>query len=193
MSTTTLTTTPYLRSTIHPLKFALWVACGSMLMVFAALTSAYVVRHASGNWLEFQMPRPFFYSTIVMLLSSVTLHIAYNAFKNGKENLYKSLLVVSMLLALGFLYTQYLGWMGLESIGLPLKTNASGDFVYALSWLHAGHVLGGVAALLVATIVAFSMKFKVTAARKLRFELTLTYWHFVDFLWVYLFLFFLLQ
>jgi cytochrome c oxidase subunit 3 len=97
------------------------------------------------------------------------------------------------MLALGFLFLQYQGWTGLEEIGLPLKTNASGDFVYALSWLHAGHVLGGIAALLVATIVAFSLKFKVTPKRKLRFELTLTYWHFVDFLWVYLFLFFLLQ
>jgi cytochrome c oxidase subunit 3 len=193
MSTTTITTTPYLRSKIHPLKFALWVACGSMLMVFASLTSAYVVRHAAGNWLEFQMPNAFFYSTAVILLSSVTLHIAYNAFKNENEKLYKPMLLVSMILALGFLYLQYQGWTGLEEIGLPLKTNASGDFVYALSWLHAGHVLGGIAALLVATIVAFSVKFKVTPKRKLRFELTLTYWHFVDFLWVYLFLFFLLQ
>ena len=190
MSTTTLTTTPYMRSKIHPLKFGLWVACGSMLMVFASLTSAYVVRHASGNWLEFKMPTAFIYSTLVMLLSSITLHTAYNAFKSGKEKLYKPMLLMTMVLALFFLYLQYQGWMGLEAIGLPLKTNASGDFVYALSWLHAGHVLGGVGALMVATIVAFSLKFKVTPVRTLRLELTLTYWHFVDFLWVYLLLFF---
>lgn len=193
MSATAVTTTPYLRSKIHPLKFALWVACGSILMVFAALTSAYIVRHAAGNWLEFKMPTPFIVSTFVMLLSSVTLHIAYRAFKSGKEQLFKPMLLVSLLLACGFLILQYQGWLALEEIGLPLKTNASGDFVYALSWLHAGHVLGGVAAILVATTVAYSVKFNVTPKRKLRLELTLTYWHFVDFLWVYLFLFFLLQ
>ncbi len=193
MSATAVTTTPYLRSKIHPLKFALWVACGSILMIFASLTSAYIVRHAAGNWLEFKMPTPFIYSTIVMLLSSASLHIAYKAFKAKNEKLFKPMLLITLVLAFGFLISQYQGWVGLEKIGLPLKTNASGDFVYALTWLHAGHVLGGVAALLVATIVAFSAKFKVSEPRKLRLELTLTYWHFVDFLWVYLFLFFLLQ
>ena len=184
---------PYLRSKIHPMKFALYVGCGSVLMIFAALTSAYVVRHGAGNWLEFKMPSPFFYSTVIILLSSFTLHVAYKAYKTNKEKLFTPMLIISLFLSIAFLVLQYQGWLALAEIGLPLRTNASGDFVYALSWLHAAHVLGGVAAIIVATIMAFSAKFVFSEKRRLRLELTLTYWHFVDFLWVYIFLIFLLQ
>ena len=66
---------------VHPQKFALWVACASIVMMFAALTSAYIVRQSGGNWLEFRLPNIFFINTIVMLLSSVALHSSYIFFK----------------------------------------------------------------------------------------------------------------
>ena len=185
--------TQYRRNKIHPKKFALWVGCASILMLFAAWTSAYIVRKASGNWLEFRLPDIFIFSTIVILLSSVSLHASYNAFKKGKEQMYKLLLVLTTILGLTFLVLQYEGWQALALIGVELTTNPSGSFVYVISGAHAAHILGGVAALIIAMIHAFSLPYKVTPARKLRFELTLTYWHFVDFLWVYLLLFFTLQ
>lgn len=77
----------------------------------------------------------------------------------------------------------------MNTAGVPLSLNPSGDFVYVITWFHAAHVIGGLGALAVAHIHAFGLPFKVTAKRKLRFELTLTYWHFVGFLWVYLFFF----
>lgn len=178
---------------IHPKKFALWVACASMSMVFAALTSAYMVRQAAGNWLEFPLPDIFFVSTLVILISSVTLHGSYMAFKREREGLYKGLLVLSLMLGIAFIFLQYQGWEALASMGIPLKLNPSGDFVYALSWIHLAHVLGGIAALIIATIIAFSRAFKKTPARQLRMELTLTYWHFVDGLWLYLIVFMTLQ
>lgn len=183
----------YRRSKIHPKKFALWVACASMLMLFAAWTSAYIVRQASGNWLEFRLPDIFLFNTLVILASSVSLHASYSAFKRGKEQLYKALLVLTTVLGLTFLVLQYQGWLALEAIGIELTTNPSGSFVYVISGAHAAHILGGIAALIIAMIHAFGLPYKVTAARKLRFELTLTYWHFVDFLWVYLLLFFISQ
>lgn len=183
----------YGRSKIHPKKFALWAACASIMMMFAAFTSAYIVRQAAGNWLEFRLPDIFYFNTLVILLSSVTLHSSYIAFKKGKQGLYKGLLGATFLLGLAFLVLQYQGWVTLSEIGVPLKTNPSGDFIYVISGVHAAHILGGIAALTVALITAFFMKFKVTPARKLRFEMTLTYWHFVDFLWVYLLVFFTLQ
>ena len=189
----TVAVKPYSRNKIHPMKFALYVGCASVMMIFAALTSAYVVRHGAGNWLEFKMPMPFFYSTAVILLTSLTLHIAYKAYKTNKEKVFKSMLVISLLLSVAFLVLQYQGWLGLGAIGLPLKTNASGDFVYALSWLHAAHVLGGVTVIIITSLRAFSTKFSFSENRRLRLELTLTYWHFVDILWVYIFLIFLLQ
>lgn len=186
-------TKEYRRSKIHPKKFALWIACASMLMLFAAWTSAYIVRQASGNWLEFRLPDIFLFNTLVILASSVSLHASYTAFKNGREFLYKGLLVLTTILGLTFLVLQYQGWLALEAIGIELTTNPSGSFVYVISGAHAAHILGGVAALIIALIHAFGLPYKVTPARKLRFELTLTYWHFVDFLWVYLLLFFITQ
>ena len=182
----------YRRSKIHPKKFALWVACASMMMLFAAFTSAYVVRQAAGNWLEFQLPSLFFYSTAVILLSSLTLHGSYYSFKQGNANLYRLLLIVSLLLGLGFVVMQYMGWNQLNAIGVPLDGNPAGSFVYVISGVHAAHVLGGIAAIALALMHAYVLPYKLTKRRKLRFELTLTYWHFVDFLWVYLLGFFLL-
>ena len=187
------TVKPYLQSTIHPLKFALWVGIGSMLMVFASLTSAYVVRQAAGNWIEFIMPNAFYVSTALIITSSVLLHFAYKSFKKGKEQPYKYLLLAAGIFGIGFLIFQYKGWMTMMEFGLPLKTNASGDFTYILSWLHAAHVLGGLLALSISILVAFLVPFKVTKKRKLRLELVMTYWHFVDVLWIYLLLFFILQ
>ncbi len=182
-----------IRSKIHPKKFALWVACASISMMFAAFTSAYIVRHAAGNWLEFPLPNMFFYSAGVMLLSSMTLHGALIAFKRERKGLYRSLLVSTFILGLAFVFFQYLGWQEMVTFGVPLTENPSGDFIYVISGVHAAHVLGGVAALIVAMVHGFGLKFRVTSERLLRLELTATYWHFVDFLWIYLLIFFFSQ
>jgi cytochrome c oxidase subunit 3 len=181
------------RNKIHPQKFALWAACASILMMFAAMTSAYIVRKAAGNWLEFRLPEMFFYSTGLILLSSLTLHASYQAFVRGNEHRYKALMLATFGLGLGFVATQYLGWLALNDIGVMLDGNPSGSFIFVISGLHAAHVLGGIAALVVALLHAFMLPYKATERRKHRFQLVLTYWHFVDFLWLYLFGFFILQ
>lgn len=183
----------YRRSKIHPKKFALFVACASMVMLFAAFTSAYIVRQAAGNWLEFRLPEIFYINTGVMLLSSAALHGSYLAFKKGKTQAYRVLLVITLILGVAFLALQYQGWQALTEIGVGLTTNPSGSFVYVISGVHAAHILGGIAALVVAIIHAMALPHKVTKARKLRFELTSIYWHFVDFLWIYLLVFFTIQ
>lgn len=181
------------RSKINSLKLVLIIGCASILMMFAGLTSAYIVRRAGGNWLEFRLPNIFFINTVVILLSSIALHSAYVFFKKGNEILYKGLLGIAFLLGLAFVVLQYQGWLDLTDIGVELTGNPAGSFIYVISGIHAAHVLGGLAAILVAIIQALSLKYKVTKKRKLRFELMLIYWHFVDFLWVYLLLFFLSQ
>ena len=109
------------------------------------------------------------------------------------EGAYKALLILSLVLGLAFVALQFQGWEALAAMGVPLKLNPSGDFVYALSWIHLAHLLGGIAGIVVAVLVALSKKFKKTPARQLRLEMTLTYWHFVDGLWVYLMLFWIMQ
>jgi cytochrome c oxidase subunit 3 len=185
--------TVFNRSKIHPQKFALLVSCASVVMLFAALTSAYVVRQAAGNWLEFPMPSYFLYSTLVLILSSFSLHFSYKGFVAGKELQYKLLLPFTFFLGILFIYLQYQGWTALVDLGVELGTNPSGSFLYVLSGLHAAHILGGLAALLVALLHAFILPYEVTEKRKLRFELTQIYWHFVDILWIYLIVFLWLQ
>jgi cytochrome c oxidase subunit 3 len=185
--------TEYRRSRIPSKKFALFVACASIMMMFAAFTSAYIVRQAAGNWLEFQLPSIFYINTAVIVLSSVALHIAYTGFKRMNTSIYRVFLIITLILGLAFIVLQYQGWQALTAMGVELTTNPSSSFVYVISGLHAAHILGGIAALLVAIIHAFALPHKVTPARKLRFELTFIYWHFVDILWIYLLVFFTLQ
>jgi cytochrome c oxidase subunit 3 len=181
------------RSKIHPYKLALWIGCASIVMMFAAWTSAYIVRQASGNWLEFKLPMVFFWNTAVIIISSITLQSAYYFFTKENEWLYKGLLVTSFLLGLLFVGLQYQGWVSLASIGVELTGNPSGSFIYVISGAHAAHVLGGIATLIVALIHAFALPFKVTDKRKLRFELVTHYWHFMALLWIYLLSFFITQ
>ena len=181
------------RRGIHPPLFALWAAMGSMAMMFGSLTSAYIVRQSAGNWLEFRIPDIFFYSTIIILLSSATLHISYWAFQNGKETLYKLFLPASLMLGIAFIIMQYQGWNALYNIGVVLDGNPGGSFFYVISGIHAAHVIGGLFALAVASLHAISLMYKPTEKRKRRFQLVLHYWHFVDFLWLYLFLFLLIK
>jgi cytochrome c oxidase subunit 3 len=177
---------------IHPQKFALWLAMASITMMFGAFTSAYIVKHAAGNWLDFRLPDIFFISTMVLLISSITLESSYRSFVKGNEKAYKYLLVISGILGIAFVTCQYMGWSELFSIGIDLKGNPSGSFLYLITGVHAAHILGGVAAITVACIHAFSLKYKVTDQRKHRFQLVVQYWHFVDLLWIYLLLFLLL-
>ncbi len=179
------------RSRVHPQKFALWLSMGSILMMFAAFTSAYLIKQSSGTWVEFVLPQIFYINTGVIVCSSIALHISCRAFISGKELIYKSGLVVALILGIAFLVFQYQGWNALFEMGIDLKGNASGAFLYLISFVHAAHIIGGIAALVLAILHAFTLKYKVTDKRKNRFEMTLHYWHFVDLLWVYLFVFLL--
>jgi len=162
------------RSRVHPQKFALYLAFGSIIMMFTAFTSAFIVKQAQGDWLEFAMPSIFFYSTAVLLLSSVTLHWSYNAFK--KENkIYKYLLGISFILGIAFIVLQYKGWYFLFDQGVDMKRNVAGSFFYLITGVHALHILGGITAIFVTLLSAFATNFKATEKRILRYSLVLNY------------------
>lgn len=180
---------PRYENTFHPHRFALWAAMGSIIMMFVGLTSAYIVRYAQGNWQEFNIPSLFLISTIVIILSSITLHYSYNSFVAENERPYKVFLLISFVLGVLFVTLQTFGWLELQSRGIELNGNPSGSFFYLLSGLHALHILGGLAAMIVAIFHAFKLPFFVSNERRLRFNLVRNYWHFVDILWIYLFVF----
>lgn len=176
---------------IHPHKFTMWVAMGSIVMAFAGLTSAYIVKKNQSSWLEFDLPVVFWYSTAVILISSVTMHLATKAFKAREMGRYRSLMTVTAALGVLFIVLQYMGFVNLEANNIALvgaKSNSAASFLLVITGLHMVHVLGGVIALLVMFIRAYSSKTKTYSSVPV--EVAGTYWHFVDVLWIYLFIFY---
>ena len=176
---------------IHPHKFTLWVAMGAIVMMFAALTSAYIVKKNQSSWLEFDLPGIFWYSTVAILASSITIHLAIKAFKAREMGRYRTLITLTVGLGLLFVALQVMGFIGLENRNIALtgvKSNSAASFLFVITGLHLVHVLGGVIALLVIFIRAYSVKIK--NYNSLPIELMGTYWHFVDALWIYLFIFY---
>lgn len=178
------------RKKIHPHKFTLWITIGSITMMFAGLTSAYIIKRNQPNWLEFNLPVIFWYSTAAIIASSVTIWLSLRAFREKEMAKYRQMLIATLFLGIVFIALQVIGFMQLRNQGLTLTKNVSVSFLYPIIGLHALHVIGGVIALLVMFLKAFSRKLKTYSAVPI--ELMSTYWHFVDLLWIYL-LFFLLM
>jgi cytochrome c oxidase subunit III len=191
------TTAAHTRYIIHPYKFNLWIAITSMVMMFAAFTSAYVVKKGDVKyWQEIQLPHIFIYSTITIIVSSLCMHLAYTYFKKNNMAAYRGWLVLTFLLGITFVVLQFSGWEQLVHSGVILKGNVAGSFIYVISGAHVVHVVGGVIALLVFTILSFTKKNGIVTEnsdRVMKVEVLATYWHFVDILWVYLFIFLLLN
>ncbi|MBH2003588.1 MAG: heme-copper oxidase subunit III [Sphingobacteriia bacterium] len=176
---------------IHRHKFTLWVAMGSMVMMFAGLTSAYIVKKNQSSWLEFNLPVLFWYSTAVILVSSFTIQMAVQAHKAREMGKYRALITLTALLGLAFLVMQIMGFLDLESNNIALtgsRSNSAASFLLVITGLHMLHVLGGVVAILFIFIRAYNSQEK--AGSSLPVELAATYWHFVDVLWIYLFIFY---
>lgn len=176
------------RKKIHPHKFTLWVALGSIIMMFAGLTSAYVVKRDQPGWTTFSIPRAFWYSTVVILLSSLTIQLSLKAFKEREMLRYRNLLTATGVLGILFVVLQYIGFKEIWNTGITFKGSGGGQFLYIIAGLHAVHVLGGIVAILVMFGRAFASK--VRSYNSIPVELMSTYWHFVDLLWIYLLIFF---
>jgi len=175
---------------IHPHKFTMWVAMGSICMMFAGFTSAYIVKRNQSNFLEFNLPTIFWISTVVILFSSLTIQLAVKSFKARERSRYKSLITITAFLGVLFAALQVIGFRDLESHGIYLtgpNSNAAASFILIIVGMHALHVLGGVVALLVMFIRAFASTTKNYSSTPI--EIVSTYWHFVDVLWIYLVIF----
>lgn len=185
-----LTDTPNRSKKIHPHKFLMWMGIGSICMMFAGLTSAYIVKRNQANWEDVQLSPVFMYSTAVIILSSVTMYLSLKAFKARAMQKYKNLISITVVLGLVFAYLQYIGFKGMANHGVLLLgpgSNAAASFLVVIIGLHVLHVLGGVIALLITFFRAF--KTKVKSYSPVPIEIVSTYWHFVDILWIYLYIF----
>lgn len=185
----TMTSSDSQRKRIHPHKFTLWVAMGSIIMMFAGLTSAYIVKSNQPKWITFQMPMVFWYSTAILLLSSLTMQMALKEFKGRNILKYRRLLSLTLILGALFVAVQCFGFSMIWKSGITLSGAGAAPFMYVIFGLHGIHVLGGVVVLLIMMIRAFSTKRR--SYDPVPVEVISQYWHFVDILWVYLFIFFL--
>jgi cytochrome c oxidase subunit 3 len=179
---------------LHPKKFALLLMIISMTMLFAGLTSAFIVRHAEGNWFNFNLPPQFINSTIAVIVSSITMILAYRAAKQDNIKRIPVYMALTLLGGLSFVYFQYLGFMDLGERGIFFSPEngseggmVSGSFVIALVALHLLHLLGGI--IFVAVVFVKSLLYKVHKKNTLSISMCNTYWHFVGILWLYLYTF----
>lgn len=173
-------------------KTMLLFAMGSIVMVFAGLTSAYVVSKSRPDWLkDFELPQAFLWSTIVILLSSVTFHLAKVFIKKDDRAKTSVFLWATLTLGVVFVALQFEGFNQVIASGYYFtgtQSTITTSFLYVVVLVHIAHLVGGLISLLV--IIYNHYKQKYSATQSLGIELGVMFWHFLDFLWIYLFLFF---
>jgi cytochrome c oxidase subunit 3 len=172
-------------------KLLLLFAMGSMTMMFAAIISSHVISKAREDWLkDFQLPIPFYWSTAVIILCSVTFHLVKKAIQKDERTKTTVFLLTTLALGVLFVILQFKGFNEIIELGYnltgPTQTITT-TFLYFLAVLHLAHLAGGLISLLI--IIYNHFKQKYNSSQTLGIELGAMYWHFLDFLWVCLFLF----
>lgn len=171
-------------------RIGVWVAIGSILMLFVALTSAYIVRSAGANdWQPVAIPKVLWLSTTLILVSSITIELSRRFLKRQQDSRYGQWLGFTTLLGLGFLASQVVAWRQLVRQGVYLASNPYSSFFYLFTGAHGLHLLGGILAL--SYLLLRTTKKRTTVDGELRrvgaADAVTIYWHFMDVLWVGLF------
>ncbi len=182
----------------EPFQFMLYLGMLGSALIFALFTFVYIARKSGDIWAGFGLPRMFWISTVVIVISSFTLQLANMAFHRERFAQWKWLTGLTLMLGIAFVILQYTGWKEMQAMNVLLSNNTAGAFIYVISGVHIFHILGGVFFLAVTFINALrrttyvdAFVYSVNPPNRLRLKLVTLYWHFVDGLWVYLFLFFL--
>ncbi|HWS60878.1 MAG TPA: cytochrome c oxidase subunit 3 [Flavobacterium sp.] len=189
--TTIMTTEEHKARTARSYKLLLLFAMISMVMMFAGLTSAFVVSKSRADWLkDFQLPTAFYYSTVVIIGCSITFHLAKKAIQKDKQKETTTFLLATLALGILFVVLQFVGFGQIVESGYYFtgaESSITTTFLYIVTLVHLLHLAGGLIALFV--IIFKQLKNKYNSKETLGIELGAMYWHFLDFLWIYLFLF----
>lgn len=173
-------------------KIMILFASISMFMMFAGLTSAYIVSASRPDWLkEFSLPSAFTASTVIIFLSSVTVHLAKSAVKKDKRKIARVLLMTTLCLGCIFIGVQLYGFNEIIADGYFFtgpESTVTTSFLYVITMAHLAHIFAGIIVLLVLNFNHFKGKYRPT--KLLGMELGIMFWHFVDMVWIFLFLFF---
>ncbi|HLT33721.1 MAG TPA: cytochrome c oxidase subunit 3 [Aquaticitalea sp.] len=172
-------------------KMMLWFGIISLIMSFMGWTSAFIVSSSREDWLkDFQLPNAFIISTVFIVLSSITFILAKQALKTNNRQMSGIWLIGTLILGIVFIYNQFLGFQQIIDLGYNFTgptSNVTMSYIYLIAMVHIVHVLVGLICLLIVIYNHFKQKYNAT--NMLGFELAATFWHFIDILWVYLFLF----
>lgn len=171
-------------------KMLLWFAIVGMIMVFAGLSSGFIVSKSRVDWKSFEMPSAFIISTVAMIVSSGTYFLAKKSIQKGDRTATTLFLFTTLVLGILFVFFQFQGFNELIKTGLYLTgptSNISTQFLYVFVVVHLAHLAGGLISLLVVIYNHFKQKY--SKGQSLGLELGAMFWHFLDFLWLYLFLF----
>ncbi|MCB2407549.1 cytochrome c oxidase subunit 3 [Hymenobacter lucidus] len=178
----------------HPKRLLLLLMMISITMIFAAYTSAYIVRREEGNWLEFDLPPGLLYTTVVILFSSATVQWAWFAARKDEVRQVQIGLALTFILGLVFLIGQWNVWVDLVAHKIHfggVDANPSGSFLYVLTGVHGFHLITGLIFLLI--VLRKSLNYQVHSRQMLSIGNVTIYWHFLGALWLYLYLFLLLN
>jgi len=177
---------------MHPQKFALWIFMATVIMLFAAWTSAYIVKRSDMGWSEIILPAQFWVNTVIIVISSGTMVWAVSAARKDKLETVKLALGITTLLGIAFVVGQFMAYNEMVQLKEHFTGgNVSHSFVYVLSGAHGVHLLSGVIFLMLTLRATF--KNNVHSKNMSKLEMCATYWHFLDVLWLYLFVFLLLN
>jgi len=172
-------------------RMMLWFGIISLIMSFAGLTSAVLVSRKREDWMhDFEMPNAFLISCILIIVSSLTFILAKRALKSGNRSLTTMLLLLTFGLGIAFIYSQFYGFGQIVGSGYNFTgptSNVTMSFIYVIAFVHILHVIAGLISLLVVIYNHFKQKYNATDM--LGLNLSATFWHFIDILWLFLFLF----
>ncbi|WOD45323.1 cytochrome c oxidase subunit 3 [Hwangdonia lutea] len=172
-------------------KMMLWFGILSLIMSFAGWTSAFIVSSSRPDWLsDFKLPNAFIVSTVIIVISSVTFILAKKALKKENRQATSLWLLSTLVLGIAFITYQFMGFQQIIDLGYNFTgptSNVTMSYIYLIAIVHILHVVVGLVCLLVVIYNHFKQKY--SPSKMLGFELAATFWHFIDILWVYLFLF----
>jgi cytochrome c oxidase subunit III len=169
----------------HTYRTGMWMALVAIVMLFAAFTSAMVVRKGlNADWISTSLPHILYVNTVILLASSVTLEISRRSLARGLGGGFAAWLYATSGLGVAFMGGQLSAWHALGARGVYLATNPSSSFFYLLTAAHGVHLLGGIAALFYLSLHA--RRIAVTAEKRTAVDVTAIYWHFMDGLWIYI-------
>jgi cytochrome c oxidase subunit III len=189
--TMTMTVEEHNQRKVRSHKLLVLFAMISMFMMFAGLTSAYLVSASRKDWIHTMIvPPAFMISTILIILSSVTMYLAKKMIQKGDREKTTWCLLATLILGLAFVFFQFKGFSQIIEMGYYFTgkgSSVTSSFLYVLTILHLGHLFGGMISLLITIYNHFKQKY--TATQFAGIEIAGMFWHFLDILWVYLFLF----